>query len=64
MSANYIIKTNDNNYFCGWNQLGQICMHCETKANLAYRMSRPLAERTISKIEAFTGSKCEIVRCA
>lgn len=64
MSANYIIKTNDNNYFCGWNQLGQICMTDESKANLAYRMNRPIAERTIPKIETFTNRKCEIVRTA
>jgi hypothetical protein len=62
MANNYIIKTSDNESFCGWNSLGQIVMNGADRDFLTYAMSRTLAERTIPKIEAFTGKKCVVVK--
>lgn len=60
MANNYIIKTEDNQTFCGWNSLGKIVMNGPDRDNLTYGMSRTLAMRTIPKIEEFTGSKCHV----
>ena len=57
MAQNYIIKINNTKTFGGWNILGEIIINNEDKSNLAYRMSRTLAIRTIPKIEEFLNKK-------
>ena len=61
MNDNYVIKTVDNEYFGGWNRLGQITIKEPEDRGLAYRMSRTVANRKLYKIEAFTNKKCEVV---
>ncbi len=61
MNDNYVIKTVDNQYFGGWNRLGQITIKEPRDSNLAYRMSRTVANRNLYKIEEFTHKKCEVV---
>ncbi len=40
--------TNGDMYFCGWDQLGFMKFTYEKR--LAYRMRKPLAERTLEKV--------------
>lgn len=61
MNDNYIIKTEDNEYFTGWGRFGEITIKDEKDANLAYRMSRTVANRNLYKIEDFTHKKCTVV---
>ena len=48
--SKYIIKTTDNKYFAGWNNLGHI-IFTNDKA-LAYRMLCPVAQNTFEKIDS------------
>ena len=61
MNDNYVIKTADDQYFGGWDRLGQITIKEEKDRDLAYRMSRTVANRNLYKIEDYTHKKCEIV---
>ncbi len=61
MNDNYVIKTTDDQYFGGWDRLGQITIKEEKDRDLAYRMSRTVATRNLYKIEDYTHKKCEIV---
>ena len=61
MNDNYIIRTVDDQYFCGWDRLGQITIKEPKDSDLAYRMSRTVAMRNLYKIEDYTHKKCEIV---
>ena len=61
MNDNYVIKTTDDQYFGGWDRLGQITIKVEKDRDLAYRMSRTVANRNLYKIEDYTHKKCEIV---
>jgi len=58
MAARYIIKSGDM-YFCGWDQLGNICLR--TDKSLAYRMVRQVATTTVPKVEKVTGEASEIL---
>lgn len=58
---NYIITLNDGRVFGGWNPIdGNIIILPAERKNLAYRMQRTLAMRTIGKIQDFTNTNCEI----
>lgn len=46
---NYIIQINDNLWFCGWDANNGI-MKTTTNVKLAYRMRRPVADRTLPKV--------------
>ena len=60
MNANYIIISDDGRVFAGWNQLGSIIIKDAKDRCLAYRMSRTVAMRNLSKIESFLGTHCNV----
>lgn len=60
MASNYIIRLDNGSVFCGWNQLGQMVIKSFDFDYLAYRMSRPIAERNLQKVEDFTHRTCFI----
>ena len=58
---NYIILLHDGRVFGGWNPVdGQIVILPPDRIQLAYRMQRTVAGRTLEKIEKFTGAECHI----
>lgn len=61
MGREYIIKTVDGDIFCGWDKFGKISMRSKEINYLSYRMNVDLAYKTLPKIEAFTGKKCEVI---
>lgn len=61
---NYIIRLDDGRVFGGWDFEGKILILPENRKELAYRMQRTLAMRTIEKIENFTDHECEILKIA
>ncbi|MBQ0041737.1 MAG: hypothetical protein KBS85_00260 [Lachnospiraceae bacterium] len=62
---NYIITLSDGRVFGGWNPLsGEIVLLNADRKNLAYRMQRTLAMRTVSKIEDFAHTECSIEKIA
>lgn len=54
----YIIKTADDQYFCGWNTFGDTKFVKEKR--LAYRMKSVVATNTAKKLEKQTA--CEIIQ--
>ncbi|MBQ8971093.1 MAG: hypothetical protein IJ073_07270 [Lachnospiraceae bacterium] len=62
---NYIILLQDGRVFGGWNPVdGQILILPPERIQLAYRMQRTVAERTLSKIADFTAMDCRIEKLA
>lgn len=62
MAANYIIRTEDNQTFCGWNQLGNMVIKNDPNyEKLGYRMTRTIAEKTKSKLEEYLNQPCLVV---
>jgi len=57
MSSNYIITVNNDQTFGGWGRFGEILINDKDRSNLAYRMTKTLATRTVPKIEAFLKEK-------
>lgn len=58
---NYCIKeTGKDNYFRGWDKRGNIKMSPDKK--YAYRMTRTLSGRTLSKVISSTGLQCEVCK--
>ncbi len=53
----FIIKTQNKGYFCGWNLFGDMKFVAEKR--LAYRMKSAVAENTARKLEKQT--ECEII---
>lgn len=61
---NYIITLDDGRYFGGWNPIdGQMIFLSADRKNLAYRMQRTLAMRTLAKVQgcSHTGCKVEMI---
>lgn len=57
----FIIKINDNIYFAGWDAvLGGF--KTTDNVNLAYRMRKPIAERTLPKIDEAFRTHAVIIR--
>lgn len=56
---NFIIEVEDG-FFGGWDITGK--MKYVRSEILAYRMQRPIAERTLPKIEEFFKTKCVEIR--
>lgn len=62
---NYIIILSDGRVFGGWNPVdGQIVILNPERKDLAYRMQRTLAERTLDKVRNFTKTECEVKKLA
>lgn len=61
-TSNNIIEVDDGRVFCGWNCCGEVVIKSSDNKPLAYRMSRPLAERTIPKVEKVAKNKCHVTR--
>ena len=62
---NYIILLQDGRVFGGWNPVdGRIVILPPERVNLAYRMQKTVAERTLEKIERFTETDCRIEKLA
>ncbi len=62
---NYIITLSDGRVFGGWDPIdGTMVILPPERRNLAYRMQRTLAMRTVSKIEDYTHEICTIERIA
>lgn len=59
-AQNAIIEVDDGRVFCGWDMYGDIVLKSPENKKYAYRMSRTLAMRTVSKVEAVTKSACHI----
>lgn len=59
MNNNYVIKTDNNQYFGGWKR-GLIQMLDTSDKKYAERMSRTVAMRQIGKVEEFTKRVCQI----
>lgn len=57
----YIISLSDGRYFCGWDTLDG-SMKFRTDRALAYRMRRPIAANTLTKVTGFTHVDCKIER--
>ena len=58
MGGNYIIFIKENTYFAGWGIFGE--MKTIGNRDLAYRFSRPLAERNLPKLVQEFGTECKI----
>ena len=62
---NYIITLNDGRVFGGWNPInGDMIILPSERRNLAYRMQRTLAMRTLEKVEGFAHTDCKIEQLA
>lgn len=62
---NYIITLVDGRIFGGWNPLnGEMIILSPDRRNLAYRMQRTLAMRTLEKVEDFAHTDCTIEQIA
>lgn len=62
---NYIITLMDGRVFGGWDPIdGSIVILPPERRNLAYRMQRTLAMRTIDKIQDYTNTSCSIEKIA
>lgn len=62
---NYIITLADGRVFGGWNPIdGQMVILPSERKNLAYRMQRTLAMRTLEKVEDFVHEDCSIEQVA
>lgn len=62
---NYIITLNDGRVFGGWNPVnGDMIILSSDRKNLAYRMQRTLAMRTLEKVEDFVQTDCKIEQLA
>ncbi|MBR6329793.1 MAG: hypothetical protein IKR68_09135 [Lachnospiraceae bacterium] len=62
---NYIITLDDGRIFGGWDPIdGNMVILPAERRNLAYRMQRTVAMRTIEKVETFTNATCQIERIA
>ena len=62
---NYIITLDDGRIFGGWNPIdGRMVILSSDKRNLAYRMQRTLAMRTLEKVEDFAHIDCKIEQIA
>lgn len=57
----YIISLSDGRYFCGWDTLDG-SMKFINDRSLAYRMRRPIAANTLSKVMESTHINCKIER--
>jgi len=61
----YIIMLQDGRVFGGWNPVdGSMVILPSERKNLAYRMQRTLAMRTLEKVERFTNTTCEVEKLA
>ena len=59
----YFIKAKDSDqYFCGWNKLGEIVV--KDDPTLIYRMKRTVAMRNLYKIEDYLSQPCTIEHLA
>ncbi len=56
---NYIIKTQSNGYFCGWDMFGRMKFIDEQR--LAYRMRSNVAENTVKKVSMFLKEPCFVM---
>ena len=56
---NYIIKTQTNGYFCGWDMFGR--MKFIEEKRLAYRMRSNVAETTLKKVTSLLREPCSIM---
>lgn len=62
---NYIITLVDGRVFGGWDPVnGNMIILSADRKNLAYRMQRTLAVRTLSKVEGFAHTDCVIEQIA
>ena len=62
---NYIITLNDGRVFGGWNPIdGKMIILNPDRKNLAYRMQRTLAMRTLEKVEGYVHTDCSIEQIA
>ena len=62
---NYIITLSDGRIFGGWNPIdGQMIILSSDRKELAYRMQRTLAMRTLEKVEGYAHEKCNIEQIA
>lgn len=62
---NYIITLIDGRIFGGWNPInGEMVILAPDRKDLAYRMQRTLAMRTLEKVESFAHEKCNIEQIA
>lgn len=62
---NYIITLADGRIFGGWDPIdGQMVILSPDRKELAYRMQRTLAMRTIEKVEDFAHAECYIEKLA
>jgi len=62
---NYIITLKDGRVFGGWNPVsGEMIILNPDRRNLAYRMQRTLAMRTLEKVEDFAHADCRIEQLA
>jgi len=58
---NYIITLDDGRIFGGWNPInGQMIFLSPDRKNLAYRMQRTLAMRTLAKVEGCSHRSCKV----
>lgn len=61
----YIIMLQDGRVFGGWNPVdGSMVILPSERKNLAYRMQRTLAMRTLEKVERFTNTACDVEKIA
>ena len=62
---NYIITLSDGRIFGGWNPVsGDMIILEPDRKNLAYRMQRTLAMRTIPKVEEYVHTQCSVEKLA
>lgn len=62
---NYIITLTDGRVFGGWNPIdGTMLILPSERKDLAYRMQRTLAMRTLQKVEDFAHVDCSIEQIA
>jgi|GEM_PF-2689991 len=62
---NYIITLADGRVFGGWDPIdGQMVILSPDRKELAYRMQRTLAMRTLEKVENFAHENCYIEKLA
>ena len=62
---NYIIILSDGRVFGGWNPIdGEMVILPSERKNLAYRMQRTLAMRTLEKVENYVHEDCTIEQIA
>lgn len=62
---NYIITLTDGRIFGGWDPIdGKMLILSEDRKNLAYRMQRTVAMRTLEKVEDFAHTECRIEKIA